>query len=222
MTLAPGPRSKISPKMWMRSTARRWMTLQKAMTKGLARDDRRDDAVVVRLLILHLLLLVQKLFDDIGVVFGKRPSHLGARILGRDAAVDAHQAVDGRLVPIVEFLFRRFDEGKLLLGIVDERCERFLLLGGEGIFEFFVDLLADGARTVLQDVQEGFVLAVDVGDEVLGALGQVENGRKVDDLHGGVVRRRILQRELLQIAFVLHRIPQNAHDRAQIHIPFLL
>ena len=182
MTWAPGPRSKISPKIWMRSTARRWMTLQKAMTKGLARlgavggDDRRDDAVVVRLFILHFLLLVQKLFDDVGVVFGERSSHLGAGVLGRDAAVDAHQAVDGRLIPVVELLFRRLDEGELLFGIVDERRKRLLLFGGEGVFEFFVDLLADGARAVLQDMQEGFVLAVDIGDEMLRPLGKVQNG----------------------------------------------
>ena len=41
----------------------------------------------------------------------------------------------------------------------------------------------------LRDVDKGLILPVDVGDKVLGALGQVQNGLKVDDLAAGGLDR---------------------------------
>ena len=174
------------------------------VARPLGGDDCGDDAVVVRLLVLHLLLLAEQLLDDIGIVVRELLAHARARILGGDAAVDAHQAVDGRLVPVVEVLLRRLDLGKLLRRIVDERRQRLLLLHGERPLELLLDLLADRARAVLQDVQEGFVFAVDVRDEVLRPLGKVEHGGEVDDLRRRLRRRRKLNGEPFEIFLFLH------------------
>ena len=89
--------------------------------RPLGGDDRGDDAVVVRLLVLDLLLLTQKFLDDIGVVAREFLPDARTGVLGGDAPIDAHEAVDRRLVPVVQVLFRRFDLRQLLLGIVNER-----------------------------------------------------------------------------------------------------
>ena len=52
----------------------------------------------------------------------------------------------------------------------------------------------------VEDVQEGLVLTVDVGNEMLRAFGQAHNGLQVDDLRAGGLYRGILPRQHLQIA----------------------
>ena len=54
-------------------------------------------------------------------------------------------------------------------------------------------------------MQEGVVLAVDVGHEMLGALGQVQNGLEPDDLRGSVLDRGILLGKQAQIAKLFRR-----------------
>ena len=49
---------------------------------------------------------------------------------------------------------------------------------------------------------KGLVLPVDVGDEVLGALGQVQNGLEVDDLRAGSLDGGILAGQHFQVVQV--------------------
>lgn len=80
-----------------------------------------------------------------------------------------------------------------------ERAEVCLLVSGELHGKGLPDALADDAGAVVEDVLEGLVLTVHVRDEVLGALGQVENGLQVDDLGEDGLRRRELLGEKLQV-----------------------
>ena len=77
------------------------------------------------------------------------------------------------------------------------------LLGGkpviQRVYEQVVDLLPDDAGTGVEDVDKGLILPVDVGDKVLGALGQVQNGLKVDDLAAGGLDRGVLLGQQFQI-----------------------
>ena len=95
------------------------------------------------------------------------------------------------------------DAAEFGLGVVDERAELGLLVHGELELEGRLDALADDARAVVEDVLEGLVLAVDVRDEVLGALRQVEDGLEVDDLGVDGLGRRELLRKKLEILEVL-------------------
>ena len=59
---------------------------------------------------------------------------------------------------------------KAFLGVVDERAELTELLLADLPEEEILYLDANRTRSVLQYVDEGFVFAVDVGEEVLGTL----------------------------------------------------
>ena len=88
---------------------------------------------------------------------------------------------------------RAAGELELFVRIVDERAQLALLLLGKGAGENLVHVLAHHARAVVEDVQERLVLTVKVAHEMLGALGQVEDGLQVDDLG----EHRLLRGELL-------------------------
>lgn len=192
------------------------------MARPLGGNDGGDDAAIVCLLILHLLLFAKEFFDDVRVIARKFLAHARTGVFGGDAPVHPYQAVDGRLVPVVQVLLRRFDAGKFFRRIVDERGKGLLFLHGKGALELLLDLLADGARAVFQNVQKGLVLAVDVCDKVLRPLGKVEHRRKVDDLRCRRRRRRELHREPFKIFSVLHICSpclRLYRKRARIAIP---
>ena len=91
---------------------------------------------------------------------------------------------------------------QLLLRIIDERTELADVIGTERSAEDVGHLALDVARRILQDVAKRFMLAMNIGHEVLRALGQVENRLEVDYLgrRGRNVGERL--REQLQHAAV--------------------
>ena len=73
---------------------------------------------------------------------------------------------------------------QFLLGIIDKGAEVAYFLFAKRIAEEFLDLAANVTRGIAQHVLKGFVLTVQVGQEMLGGLGQMQNGLKVDDFGG--------------------------------------
>ena len=165
--------------------------------KVLARvrlQNRGDDALMVAHAVVVLVgVRVQQLVDDVGVVARDGLAHLGARVAARKRARDREQPVEHGLVPRRRVLVRAAGELELFVRIVDERAQLALLLLGKGAGEDLVHVLAHHARAVVEDVQERLVLTVKVAHEMLGALGQVEDGLQVDDLG----EHRLLRGELL-------------------------
>ena len=141
-------------------------------------DDGVEDAPVV---------IVQQLLDDVGELPGEGLADLGARVLGRHAPEHLHQLVKRDLVYVLHVGLGAVEQLELLAGIVDEGAELVDVVGAHGCLEELADLALDVARGVLEDVAECLVLAVDVGHEVLGALGEVEDRLEVYDF-----RRRAL------------------------------
>ena len=163
-------------------------------------DDGGDDVLVVIPLVVELVVGVEQLVDDVGVLLGQGLPDLGAGVLGGDQAADVDETVEGDAVPLLQ-LFRVFGLGghlaELLLGIVDEGGQLVPVGLGDAGGEEGVHLLPDHAGGRVEDVEEGLVLAVDVGDEVLGALGQVQDGLQVDDLTAGRLDGGVLAGEHL-------------------------
>ena len=85
--------------------------------------------------------------------------------------------------------------------------------------------LANDARAVVDDVVELLAVPVDVGDEVLGCLGQVENGLEVDHLGvDGLACRELLgqKHEVLRALVIVHvrcHSAPSAHGRPAIVDP---
>ena len=192
------------------------------VTRPLRGDDRGDDSVIVRLFVLDLLLFAEQLLDDVLVVVRELLSDAGSGIFGCNAPIHPNKAVDGGLVPVVEVLFRCLDLREFLRRIVNEHRKRLFFLHGQRAFELLLDLLANRPRTVLQNVQKGFIFAMNVGNEVFRSLGQIEYRREVDDLRCSIRRCRKLNRESFQIFLFLHMtfpFLRLYRKRARIAIP---
>jgi len=162
--------------------------------------DRVDDALMVGETCLSLVGRdVEKLVDDVGVLDGHRLADLGARVRAREMAGETYEPHERDGVPLLSGVALVVNSSELGLGVVDERAEVGLLVLGDLELEGRLHTLADDAGAVVEDVLEGLVLAVDVRDEVLGALGQVEDGLEVDDLGVDRLGGRELLREKLEI-----------------------
>ena len=146
-------------------------------------DDRvEDDLVIVHLIVVLVLLRVQQLVENIGIVLGHRLAHLGARVFGGQRARQLDHDVERARVPFAVGDALVTQQAELFFGIVDQCAQLLALLVGERVAVEPVHLLADNARAVVEDVIERLILAVKVAHKVLGALGQVENGGEIDDL----------------------------------------
>ena len=110
--------------------------------------------------------------------------------------------MNGDVVPVVDVFFFGLYEFEFLLGIVDERAE-FAYFGFTKCVSIeFVHFALDVSRCVFQHVLECFVLAVNVGEEVLSAFGQVQDGLQVDDFGAGFGDCRERLGQQLQIVHV--------------------
>ena len=91
------------------------------------RDDGIDNDGHVGSLVLVVCSLVEQFLDDIGEVLRQRLAYLATSILAADIAAHLHQLMDGDAIPVVDVLLLGLDEFELLLRIVDEGAEFFLL-----------------------------------------------------------------------------------------------
>ena len=92
--------------------------------------------------------------------------------------------MNGDVIPVVDVFFCSLDEFELLLGVVDEGAQLPPFRLADVAFEQLGHLAADVSRGILQHMLEGLALAVQVGQEVLRALGQVQDGFEIDNLGG--------------------------------------
>ena len=95
--------------------------------------------------------------------------------------------------------FLLFDQVQLFLRVVDEGGQGAALLRAHIAPEGLVNFQLDDPRGVLQDMGEGGVLPVDIADEMLGALGQVQDGLQVDNLGGGLLDVAVALAEQAQV-----------------------
>ena len=156
--------------------------LDEVVGAGGLQDGFHDALVIAHAVVVLVRVRVQQLVDDIGVVARDGLAHLGARVAARKRAGDHDELVEHRLVPGGRVLALAADQLDLLARVVDERAQFALLVKGERVAKDLVDMLAHDARAVIEDVHKGFVLAMHIAHKMLGALGQVEDGREIDDL----------------------------------------
>lgn len=153
-----------------------------------------DDALMVPHAIVVLIgMRVQQLVDDVRIVVRDGLAYLGARIATRKRPGHGKQLIEHRLVPPACIQMLAADEGDLLARVIDERAQVALLLLIERVAENLVHMFAHHARAVVKDVHERIVFAVQIAHEMLGTLGEIENGLEIDDLG----EDRLLRGELL-------------------------
>ena len=88
-----------------------------------------NDLVVV-VLLHHVVSHVQQLVENIHHVPGNTLAHPGARVFRRHCLADQYQPVDSQPAPLVGKSAADMQILQLLVGIVDEICQRFALRPG--------------------------------------------------------------------------------------------
>lgn len=149
------------------------------------RDDGVDDHVHVVGFVLVLRALMKELLDDIREVLRQRLAYLRTCVFARDVAAYGYEVMERDVVPVVDVGLRGLDKLKFLLRIIDERAELALLRVAQCVAEELIDLSLDVSRCVLEDMLEGLIFSVKVGNEMLRGLREVEDGGEVDDLRTG-------------------------------------
>ena len=170
------------------------------------RYDGRDNLLEIVLLVGVGLGLVEQLLDYVAEVFGQSFVDFRAGIFRRNALADLDEAVEHNLIPLADVFLVLLDELEFLARVVDEGAEVFLLGLAQGGAEDFIDFALYRARGVFENVLEGFVFAVDVGEEVLSAFRQVEDSLEVDDFgacRGNRRKRARQQFEIFEVGFEL-------------------
>ena len=150
-------------------------------------DDGIHNGIVISLFIQNLRFLRDQLFDHIGIVSRKGLSHLGSGILGGGCLAHFNEAVQGDLVPVLHVRLGLFHIGNLLLGIIHKGlpgnvchcCLRYVRIHRLSSYALHRNLFRS-------TWEKGLVLSVDVREEMLGALWQIKNRLKVDDLCGSL------------------------------------
>ena len=159
-----------------------------------------NDVFIVILLVKLITVCMKQLFDDIGVIRRQSLANLGAGIAGADRTAELHKPVECDTVPLIQIFNLWFQLFQLLLRVIDQRGQLLQLRMGNAVFEQKIQLLPDDTRAGVEDMQESFMLTVDIGDEVLTAFRQIQNGLKIDDFSAGGTERRILMGEHPQVA----------------------
>ncbi len=165
-------------------------------------DDGFSDALIVLGLVPKVVLLVEQLLDDAGQVVRQKRADPGAWVLAREVPAQLDQLHQGRAIPFSRIRQRFQDQRQFFLGIVDQRGQGAFLCGGQSLSEDFVDPAFDRAGAILQHVAKGLVLAVNIGHEMFGALGQAQLRGQIDNRGRGGPDRGILFGQKLEIVEV--------------------
>ena len=162
--------------------------------------DGLHDALHVGFLVVVARTLVQQFLNDVGKLSWQGLADLAAGVLAADRAADLYELEERACVEAGEVLFGvSLQHLQSFLRVVDEGAEFAHVAVGQRVGKEVVHLALDVAAGIAQDVQEGLVLAVYVGHEVLGALRQTEDGFEVDDFGAcALAVGKCLRKELQQ------------------------
>ena len=162
---------------------------------------------------------MQKLLNDVGEVARKRLAHLRAGVFRRYVAAHHHQAVKRNEIPVFKLIggSLALHEVEFQLGIVDESAKLLLLAHTESFAENFLHLALDCTRGVAEHVLKRLKLAVQIGKEMLGALGEIKDRLKIDYFGARSCNIRKIagkQIEISQVAEHLLRVDSFVHNKS--------
>ena len=179
-------------------------------------DDAAHDLPIIQVFVVVLKMGVEQLVQDIAAAGRQALPHMVAGVFGRYQPTDVNEPQQGVGVPLVQLFFAGaavLELRQLFVGVVDQGGQLRTGLFRDGIPQHQVHFFTDDTGSGVQDVDKGFVFAVQVAHEMFGALGQLEQGLCTDDLAGRRSLRRVIPREQGQIFEVIaDLIVLGAHE----------
>ena len=165
-------------------------------------DDAADDLAVVEVLVVVLEVGVEQLIQNVAAAGGQAGPDVLPGVFGGDETADVDEAEQGLAVPLFQRLLvgaALLELGQLLVRVINEGRQLGAGILRHRIPQHDVHLLPDDAGGGVQDMYERLVLAVQVTHEVFGALGQLEQRLRADDLAGSRCLRGIVPGQKAQI-----------------------
>lgn len=125
---------------------------------------------------------MEQFVDDVRKIRRKGLSDLRPGVFGSHNPADLDQPDQGAGVPAAQVPPMLFPKRNQLMGrVIDQRRELRPLPFRKRIPINPVDLIPDDARSVVEDVGDRLVFAVEVADKMLGPLRQIEDRLEVDN-----------------------------------------
>ena len=160
----------------------------------------RNDFAIILFLVVILEVRVEQLVENVAALLGHHGAHVPPRVLAGHQPAEVNQLQQHPLIPAVEVVLTRFQFRQLLPRIVDKGCQIRALLRRGRIAQQAVDFLPDDPRRAVENMDEGFMLAVQVAHKMLCALGQTEQRLQADDFAVRGQGSRIFFRQQGQVA----------------------
>ena len=173
--------------------------------------DRLHDRLVIPLFI-RRAVVEEHFLNQRAHLAGHRLTHMLARVLDRADLAHLNQPVNRQAIPLFIHHALLFEHGQLLVRIVDQGAEHIALMTGQKVTVQIPDFALDDAAGVMQNMQECRMLAVQVGEKMLRALGQMQDRLQMCDLGRSLLYGSVLLAKQLQVSDVLRGKPVFTHD----------
>ena len=148
---------------------------------------------------LDAFLVVEQLLDGFRDIPGQKVAHRFAPVLGAEIAAELDQAHQRQPAPFILVRDAAQHQRRLLLGVIDQCGEVAALGTGHRIGKSLLDHAVDRTGSVTHHMLESLMFAVDVGEEMLGSLGKLEQGRQIDDRRRRRLDRGVFLRQKFQV-----------------------
>ena len=178
--------------------------------------DAAHDLAIIQVFVVILEMGVQQLVQNIAAAGRQALAHMVTGMLGGNQTADVDKPQQRIRIPLLQCFFAAaacLELWQLLVGVIDQRRQFGTAMLRHGVAQHLIHLFADDTGGGVQDMHKGFVFAVQIAHEMLGAFGQLEQCLRADDLAGRCRLRGVVpgkQGQILQVLTDL--IGFGAHD----------
>ena len=174
------------------------------------------DLTIVKVFIVVFKVGVEQLVQNVTAAGRQTAAHMLPRMFGGHQPTDIDEPEQCFGIPLIQRLLAGtagLELGQLFVGVIDQCCQLSAGIFRHGIAQHLIHLFADHTGGRVQDMHKGLIFAVQIAHEMLGALGQLEQRLRADDLTGRCRLRGVVpgkQGQILQV--ITDFIGFGAHD----------
>ena len=134
-------------------------------------DDCLNDSLHISIFVFVVWAFVEEFFDDVGELLWQGFADLASSVFTAHRLTNLNELQEGAGIVTGEVFVRAFlYHFQSLFWIVDESAEVAHFLLWERVFKQVVNLSLNVSAGISEDMEEGFMLAMNVGNKVLGTF----------------------------------------------------